>query len=168
MYDQLKKGDKMEKLVKLLKQNARLTNEQLGTMLGISAGEVAAQIEKLENDGIIYGYTVIIDEEKFNKDTVTAIMEIKVTPKSKYGYSDIAKTIARFSEVESVRLMSGDYDLAVTVKCANIREIGAFVAERLSPIDGVLSISTHFVIGRYKELGEEFVTDIDERGLASP
>ena len=158
----------MEKLVKLLKQNARLTNEQLGVMLGITAGEVASQIEKLESDGIIYGYTAIIDEEKFKKDSVTALMEIKVTPKSKYGYSDVARTIARFSEVESVRLMSGDYDLAVIVKSTDIREIGKFVAERLSPIDGVLSISTHFVIGRYKELGEEFAPDNDERGLVSP
>jgi len=158
----------MEKLVKLLKQNARLTNEQLGAMLSITAEEVAAQIEKLEKDGIIYGYTVIIDDEKFSKDSVTALMEIKVTPKSKYGYSDVARTIARLPEVESVRLMSGDYDLAVIVKSTDIREIGRFVAERLSPIDGVLSISTHFVIGRYKELGAEFNPDDDERGLVSP
>jgi len=111
----------------------------------------------------------IIDEKKLDDNSVTAIIEVKVSPAAMFGYKNIAKTIAKYPEAESVYLMSGDYDLAVIVNCTNIKEVGRFVAERLSPIGGILNIATHFIIGRYKQSGEEFhVDDDDERGFVSP
>ena len=105
----------MNELLHLLKQNARLSNEELGAMLGITPAEVAAQIKKLEEDGIIKGYSVVLNDELANKDTVTAFIELKVTPKRDCGFEDLAKTVMMYDEVESVSLMSGAYDLAVTV-----------------------------------------------------
>ena len=159
----------MNELLHLLKQNARLSNEELGAMLGITPAEVAAQIKKLEEDGIIKGYSVVLNDELANKDTVTAFIELKVTPKRDCGFEDLAKTVMMYDEVESVSLMSGAYDLAVTVTGSSLKVIALFVARRLSTIDGVLSTATHFVLKRYKEKGIFIEQEpIDERGMVSP
>lgn len=159
----------MNELLHLLKQNARLSNEELGAMLEITPAEVAAQIKKLEEDGIIKGYSVVLNDELANKDTVTAFIELKVTPKRDCGFEDLAKTVMMYDEVESVSLMSGAYDLAVTVTGSSLKVIALFVAQRLSTIDGVLSTATHFVLKRYKEKGIFIEQEpIDERGMVSP
>jgi len=106
-------------------------------------------------------------KEEVTVKNVTAFIKIKAEPKTIYGYSDIAKTIAQFAEVESVHLISGaNYDLSVSVNCEAIDQVGKFVRDCLAPIDGIMGISTHFIIGRYKEGGVELDTDNgDDRGL---
>ena len=159
----------MKQLVDLLRQNARLTNAQLATMLGISEEEVAKEIRALEEKGTIIGYSAIINEEEFDKNCVTAFIELKVSPQVDCGYDDIAEIIAHHKEVDSVQLMSGSFDLAVTIRGTNLREIALFVSDRLATLDGVLSTTTHFILQRYKEKGIFFKNDdIDERGLVSP
>lgn len=159
----------MDTLISLLKQNSRLSNAQLATMLGKSEAEVAVRIEEYETSGIIKGYSVILNDEKADKDLVTASIELKVTPQADCGFEKIAKTVMMYEEVDGVALMSGAYDLAVTVSGNSLKEIALFVAQRLSTIDGVLSTATHFVLKRYKEKGI-FITDEepDERGFVSP
>ncbi|MBQ9898974.1 MAG: Lrp/AsnC family transcriptional regulator [Ruminococcus sp.] len=156
----------MNDIVKILQQNARITNTALGEMLGISAGEAAAEIKKLEDEGVIRGYSVIVDDELYDKSTVYATIELKVTPQRDCGFDDIAKTIMMYDEVESVSLMSGAYDLAVEVKGSDLKDVAFFVSERLSTIDGVLSTATHFILKKYKEKGI-FIDreEPDERGL---
>ncbi len=159
----------MDTLVKLLKQNARLSNAQLAAMTDSTEQEVAAKIEKLENDGIIKGYSVILDEDKAEKDLVTAVIELKVTPQVDCGFDEIARAVMAYDEVDSVTLMSGGYDLAVSVNSSSLKDVAMFVAQRLSGIDGVLSTTTHFVLKKYKEKG--FIIDndeTDERELVSP
>ena len=136
-------------------------------MLGISADEAAAEIKKLEDSGIIKGYSVILDDDLYDKSIVYATIELKVTPQRDCGFDDIAKTIMMYDEVESVSLMSsGAYDLAVEVKGSNLKDVAFFVSERLATIDGILSTSTHFILKKYKEKGI-FIDgeDKDERGL---
>jgi DNA-binding Lrp family transcriptional regulator len=156
----------MNDIIRILQQNARVTNEELGAMLGISADEAAKQIKELEDNGIIKGYSVILDDELYDKSTVYATIELKVTPQRDCGFDDIAKTIMMYDEVESVSLMSGAYDLAVEVKGNNLKDVALFVSERLSTIDGVLSTATHFILKKYKEKGI-FIDreEPDERGL---
>ena len=113
----------MQKLISLLQQNARLSNAQLAVMLGKTEEEVAADIRKLEEDGIIKGYSVILNEEAINKDMVTAIVELRVTPQRDCGFESIARTIMQYDEVESISLMAGAYDFAVTVKGANVKDV---------------------------------------------
>ena len=159
----------MEKLLKLLRNNARLTNAELAVMLDKSEAQVAADIEKLEKDGVITGYTAIIDETVYDSASITAMIELKVTPQSQSGYDDIARSIASYEQVDSVRLMSGAYDILVSVTGSNIREISRFVAENLAAIDAVQSTTTHFLLRSYKVNG--IVTDpedTDERGLIFP
>lgn len=159
----------MDSLLKLLKQNARLSNAELATMLGTTEADVAARIADYEKKGVIKGYSVIVNEELADKDAVTAYIELKVTPKADYGFDELAKTVALYDEVESVSLMSGAYDLGVTISGTNYKEIAMFVAQRLSTIDGVLSTATHFMLKRYKEKGIMIDDEAsDERGFVSP
>ena len=119
-------------------------------MLGKSEAEVEAQIKELENSGIIKGYRAIINKEKTDQ-TVTALIEIKVHPKFDRGFEEIAELISGFSEVESVYLMSGGYDLCCLVNNKTFQEVALFVAKRLSPLEDVLSTKTNFILKRYKE-----------------
>lgn len=159
----------MDSLLELLKQNARLSNKELAVMLGKTELEVADTIDDYEKKGIIKGYSAIINEELACKDTVTAFIELKVSPKAEYGYDELAKIVMSYDEVEGVSLMSGAYDLAVTINGTSLREIALFVSQRLAAMDGVLSTATHFVLQRYKEKGIVLLGDeIDERGYVSP
>ena len=160
--------NKKEQLVSILRQNARLTNVQISAMLGISEEETDAMIKELVDSGIIIGYSAIINEEEFDKNSVSALIEVRVSPAVNCGYDDIAAVIAQYPEVTSVYLMSGGYDLAVTVKGTNLREVATFVSDKLAPLDGVLSATTHFILHRYKEMDKLFITDTDERSLVSP
>lgn len=160
----------MDSLLQLLKQNARFTNQQLAAMLDTTEADIVARIKDFEKKGVIMGYSVILNDELADKDTVTAFIEIRVTPQRDCGFDDLAKTIMMYDEVESVSLMSGAYDLAVTVTGADLKTIALFVAQKLSTIEGVISTATHFVLRRYKEKGIFIKQDknIDERGLVSP
>ena len=154
----------MQKLISLLQQNARLSNAQLAVMLGKTEEEVAADIRKLEEDGIIKGYSVIL-----NEDMVTAIVELRVTPQRDCGFESIARTIMQYDEVESISLMAGAYDFAVTVKGANVKDVSLFVSQRLAPLGNVLSTATYFVLKKYKEMGKIVVDEEkDERGFYFP
>ena len=159
----------MDELIRLLKSNARISNSELAVLLGKSEKEIDDEIERLEKDGIIKGYSAIIDENTYNPDSVSALIELKVTPQSQSGFDEIANQIASYEQVESVRLMSGAYDIIVSVNGSNIREISQFVSQRLATIDAVQSTATHFVLKVYKENGIIISNDeIDERGLISP
>lgn len=140
------------KLLKLLNKNARYSLSELSGMLGITENEVKAEIESLEKEGYIRGYKTVIDWEKFDDTSVSALIELKVTPKSGLGFEEVAQRVMRYNEVETVYLMSGGYDLCVIVKGKTFQQVAMFVAKELSTIDSVISTSTHFVLRRYKEL----------------
>lgn len=159
----------MDSLLKLLKGNARLSNDELAVMLGTTADDVAARIADYEKKGVIKGYSVILNEDLADKNAVTAFIEVKITPKAELGFDELARTIMMYDEVDSVTLMSGSFDLAVTLSGTNYKEIALFVAQRLSTIDGVISTSTHFVLKQYKEQGFFIEGETaDERGFVSP
>ena len=158
----------MKKLIELLEATPQLTNEEIATVLGISAKEVEKEIERLQNDGIIRGHKFIINKEKLGDKSVSALIELKVTPKHGLGFDDIAAKIAEFDEVQGVYLMSGGFDLAVNVTCENFQEVAMFVAKRISRLDTVVSTATHFILRRYKELGIKMMDmDKDDRGIVS-
>lgn len=159
----------MDTIIKLLKQNARLSCKELAAMTGASEAEIETKIKEYEHNGMIKGYSAIVNDNIADKDNVTALIEVKVTPKADCGFDDIAKTIMMYDEVESLTLMSGAFDLAVTISGTSYKEIAFFVHQRLSTIEGVISTSTHFQLKRYKEKGF-FIEDeaTDERSLISP
>ena len=157
----------MEQLLELLQEQATLTPAQLASMLGEQEEDVVKAIKKYEKEGIIKGYRAAINWERTEVPRATALIELRVTPQKDTGFDEIAGRVMNFPEVESVYLMSGGYDLAVTVTGKTMSDIAMFVAKRLAPIGGVLSTATHFVLTKYKDGGVVFADDyeeIDERG----
>ena len=156
----------MDKLLKLLQENARFSNERLAAMLGTTEQDVAERIEKYEKEGIIKGYQVLVNYDKLRPEHVTAIIELKVTPKRNLGFEEIARTIMMYDEVESVYLMSGGYDLSVRVTAKDFKDVAMFVSHRLAILDSVLCSATHFILSRYKENGVIMSDEPeDERGV---
>ena len=139
----------MDKLLKLLDTNARLSNAELAVMAGMTEDAVAAQIAAWEKNGVIRAYKALVDWDRTDREYVTAIIELRVTPKRDAGCEAIAETNAAWDEVESIYLMSGGYDFSIVVTGRTFKEVAMFVANRLSTLDSVVSTATHFVLRRY-------------------
>jgi DNA-binding Lrp family transcriptional regulator len=156
------------KLLKLLSKNARYTVEDLATMTGCSEEEIKKDLAELEKEGMIRGYKTVIDWERMDSAYVSAIIELKVTPKAGLGFEEVARRVMKYPEVESVYLMSGGYDLSVVVKGKTFQEVAMFVGKVLAPMHSILSTATHFVLRRYKELDVMLQEkDRDDRGSIS-
>ena len=152
------------KLLKLVADDAQLSHEQLAVMLGVTVREISDTIAGLEQKGIIRGYKALIDWDKTGHNLVSARIEIKVTPKATMGFEEIAYTISQFPEVETCYLMSGGYDLGLTVTGKSFKDVALFVAQRLAPLDSVESTATHFVLKTYKQGGVmTYGEETDER-----
>jgi DNA-binding Lrp family transcriptional regulator len=143
----------MSEILGILSENARATPAQIATLLGRSEEDVAREIKELEDSGVIKKYITLINWEKLEGSYVFAVIELKVALQRKTGYDSVAERISRFSEVESLRLISGDYDLQVTVKGKSMRDVAFFVAEKIATLEGVQSTCTHFILKSYKEHG---------------
>ncbi len=155
----------MNELLKLLENDARLTPEALALMLNKEVGDIKSMIEKAENDGVIVGYHTMIDWDKTDREDVSAMIELKITPQRGKGYDHIANKIYNYPEVETLYLMSGGFDLAVFIKGRTMREVAFFVAEKLATLEDVVSTATHFVLRKYKD-NNVIYGDVptDERG----
>ena len=157
-------------ILELLENDSRLSAEQIAVMLGKTEEEVALAVAEMEADKVICGYSTLINWDKTNREYVTAMIEVKVTPQRDRGFEKIAERIYGFDEVKAVYLMSGTYDLLVMMEGKNIREISYFISNKLSTLDAVLSTATHFVLKKYKDHGVilEKEDDVDERMIVSP
>lgn len=153
------------KLIKLLKDDARLSPEILATMLNEDADNIKKVIAELENDGTIVKYFTLINEEKLNNDDVEALIEVKVIPQKQNGFDTIARDIEKYPQVKSVFLMSGAYDLLVTITGKSLKDVAMFVAERLSTMENVLNTATHFILKKYKIEGISLETEDDSGRL---
>jgi DNA-binding Lrp family transcriptional regulator len=139
-----------------LEKNSKYTDEQLAVMLDKSVEEVKTTIQKLEEENIILGYNTLINWEKTDKEKVTALIEVKVTPQRGEGFDKVAARIYRYPEVKACYLMSGGFDLTVIIEGSTMKEVALFVAEKLAPLESVLSTATHFVLKKYKDKGTIF------------
>lgn len=157
-------------LLNKLERNAKLSTKELAVFLNQNEQDVAAAIAKMEKDGIICGYHTLINWEKTEKECVSALIEVKVTPVRGQGFDKIAERIYRFDEVQAVYLMSGGYDLTVIIEGKTMKDIAIFVTSKLAPLESVLSTATHFVLKKYKDHGRILHDgrDDDERMVVSP
>jgi DNA-binding Lrp family transcriptional regulator len=159
----------MDELLEILQSNALRPREDIARMLELTVDKVNERIADYEKRGVIRGYQAILNEDKLDLDKVTAVIEVKVTPQREGGFDTIAERVSRFPEVRSAYLMSGSYDLLLFVEGRTLREVAAFVSERLSPLQGVLSTSTHFMLKTYKRFGVLMHKESsDERLTISP
>ena len=146
----------MNELLTLLEKDCRQTPQQLATMLGKTEQEIADEIAEFEKNHIILGYPALVDWTKTDDEMVTALIEVRISPQRGDGFDRIAERIYQYEEVESLYLMSGAYDLAVTITGKNLREVAEFVHARLAIIEGVTGTATHFILKKYKEKNHLF------------
>ncbi|MGN0985587.1 MAG: Lrp/AsnC family transcriptional regulator [Candidatus Enterenecus sp.] len=141
----------MKKLLQLLEDDCTLTHGQLASMTGMTEAEVSAAIAEYEKNNIILGYKAIVDWDRTERESVTALIEVKVTPQRDEGFDRIAERIYQYDEVESVYLMSGSFDLTVIISGRSLKEVAHFVGEKLAPLEDVTGTATHFILKKYKE-----------------
>ncbi|MDC3416955.1 Lrp/AsnC family transcriptional regulator [Aquibacillus salsiterrae] len=157
---------KEREVLQLLEENARLDIETIAKMVDLSVAETQQIIEKLEKENAILGYSAIVNWSKvLEYEGVTAMIDVKVTPARGVGFDKVAERIYRFPEVKAVYLMSGAYDLSVSIEGKTMMEISRFVSEKLSTLDMVLSTTTHFVLKKYKHDGIIFNDDEDDKRI---
>ena len=149
-----------KKIIELLRENARLSSAELAERCGCDEAEAEKAIKSLEKQGIIRGYTAILDESAIGgEERVKALIEVKVTPRREGGFDAVARRIAKYPEVTDVMLISGGYDLLLTVEGSSLAKVANFVSEKLATIDGVISTSTGFILKKYKESGRVMRND---------
>ena len=159
------KKDFQTKLLALIERDSKLTDEELAQLLHCDANTVHEALIELENDQIICGYHTLINWDKVDPDSVTAMVELRVTPQGGDGYNKIAEVIYQYPEVESLYLMSGAYDFLVMLREKNLKAISMFVSEKLAALDEVQSTTTYFTLIKYKEQGFPYVMPKKDRRM---
>ena len=158
-----------EKILGIIEKNSKMDLKELAVILGESEIDVANEIAAMEADGTICGYHTLIDWEKTSIEKVSALIEVRVTPQRGQGFDTIAERIYKYPEVNSVYLMSGGYDLLVTLEGKTLKEVSSFVTNKLSTLETVMSTATHFILKKYKDHGTILHNDeVDERMKVTP
>ena len=162
--------DHKQDILRILREDARLSNEEIAQRLGLAEKTVASTIKKLEKDGVIVGFRALFDDSLLPENAVKAIIEVKIKPERNGGFDRIAKRISKFSKVESLSLMSsGMFDLMLEIKGETLNDVAEFVSSKLAPMEGVVSTSTHFILKKYKVSGKLLQNEEDnERFKVTP
>ncbi len=152
-------------ILKLLEEDARLSPKQIATSLGLDVKTVKDEIAAMEEEGIIVSYRTLVDWDKTDRESVSAMIDVKLTPQTGRGFDRVAEKLYNYPEVQAVYLMSGTYDLSVLIEGKTMKEVAFFVSQKLAPIDAVISTSTHFVLHKYKDTGVIYnnTQNLDER-----
>ncbi len=146
----------MQELLELLEKNSRLTTAELAVMLGKTEDEIRQAVGQYEKEKIILSYNTMIDWDKTDRESITALIEVKVIPQRGFGFDKVAERIYQYSDVKACYLMSGGFDLTVIIEGKTMKEVAYFVAEKLAPMEYVQSTATHFVLKKYKDNGVIF------------
>ena len=158
-----------EQILTFLEKNSRIDPKELAILLGSDEVTIMNEIAKMEEEKVICGYHTLIDWEKVSDEKVTALIEVRVTPMRGQGFDSIAERIYNYPEVRSVYLISGGYDLLVSLEGKTLKQVSGFVSDKLSTLDSVLSTATHFILKKYKDHGTIFTKKSkDERMLVTP
>lgn len=142
-----------KEILSIIEKNSKISLKELSVMLNMEEIDIANEIQKMEEEGIICGYHTLINWEKTSIEKVNALIEVRVTPQRGKGFDNIAQRIYKYPEVKSVYLISGGFDLLVTLEEKSLKEIAQFVSEKLSTLESVLSTATHFILKKYKDNG---------------
>ena len=158
-----------EQILKTIEKNSRISMKELAILLGKEEIDVANEVAAMEAEGVICGYHTLINWEQTSLEKVNALIEVRVTPQGGQGFDNIAERIYKYPEVDAVYLISGGYDLLVSLEGKSLKEISSFVSDKLSTLDSVLSTATHFVLKKYKDHGTVLSKkEEDEREKITP
>ena len=155
-----------EELLTIIEKNSRIDTKDLAVILGAEEIDIVNELAAMEAEGIICGYHTMINWEKTTKEKVSALIEVRVTPQKGQGFDNIAEHIYKYPEVNAVYLISGGYDLLVSIEGKSLMDISRFVSEKLATLDSLISTATHFIFKKYKDHGTTLTRKIeDEREL---
>lgn len=158
-----------EQILSVIEKNSKIGLKDLAVILGMQEIDLANEIKKMEEEGVICGYHTLINWEKTSIEKVSALIEVRVTPQRGQGFDSIAERIYNYPEVNAVYLISGGYDLLVSLEGKSLKEVSTFVSDKLSTLDSVLSTATHFVLKKYKDHGTILAKKyVDEREQITP
>lgn len=157
-----------EELLRIIEKNSRMDLKELAVILGVTEVDVVNELAALEAEGIICGYHTLINWEKTSVERVNALIEVRVTPQRGQGFDSVAERIYKYPEVHAVYLISGGYDLLVTLEGKTLKQVSTFVSEKLSTLDQVLSTATHFILKKYKDHGTILAEEEDLREKVTP
>lgn len=158
-----------EKILSIIEKNSRINLQELAVILGVEETDIVEEMAAMEAEGVICGYHTLIDWEKTDLEKVTALIEVRVTPQRGQGFDSIAERIYKYPEVNSVYLISGGYDLLVTLEGKSLKDISSFVSDKLSTQEAILSTATHFILKKYKDHGTILAKKrVDEREMIMP
>ncbi|MGN0473159.1 MAG: Lrp/AsnC family transcriptional regulator [Lachnospiraceae bacterium] len=158
-----------EQILSIIEKNSRIDMKELAVLMGMEEIDVANELAAMEAEGIICGYHTLVDWSKTSNEKVSALIEVRVTPQRGQGFDNIAERIYKYPEVNAVYLISGGFDLLVTLEGKSLKEVSTFVSEKLSTLDSVLSTATHFILKKYKDHGTILAKNhTDEREIITP
>lgn len=158
-----------EKILTFIEKNSRIDLKELAVMLGVDEAAVVQELHNMEEEHIICGYHTLINWDRLGVEKVTAMIEVRVTPQREMGFDKVAERIYNYPEVNAVFLISGGFDLMVTLEGKTLREVSQFVTDKLSTLDSVLSTKTNFILKKYKDHGTVMASaPKDERILMTP
>ncbi len=152
-------------LLELLEEKGYLETKMLADLLALNEETIESMLEKFKQDGILLGFRAMVNWQKINRHDVTAFIDVKVTPKRGRGFDDVAERIYRFPEVTALYLMSWAYELQVVIRANSLQDVASFVSDKLSPLDSVLSTTTHFKLKTYKHDGILFTPQTEDKRL---
>lgn len=156
-------------ILNYIEKNSKANLSDLAIMMGTDEATIANEIQDMEKEQIICGYHTLIDWDKAGSDMITALIEVRVTPQRDLGFDKIAERIYNFPEVTSVYLISGGYDLLITLEGWTLKDVSQFVSEKLAPIDAIMSTATYFILKKYKDHGTIMAPQAKaERMLVTP
>lgn len=157
-----------DELLAIIEKNSRIDLKELAIILGVDEITVVNELAALEAEGVICGYHTLINWEKTDIEKVSALIEVRVTPQRGQGFDSVAERIYKYPEVHAVYLISGGYDLLVTLEGKTLKQVSTFVSEKLSTLDQVLSTATHFILKKYKDHGTILAEEEDLREKVTP
>ena len=142
-----------KEILRNLETNSRINIAELAVLLDVEKAAVANEVARMEREKIICGYHTLIDWEKAGEELVNALIEVRVTPQRERGFDKTAERICNYPEVSAVYLISGNYDLLVTIEGKTLGSVSKFVSEKLASIDEVVNTETYFILKKYKDHG---------------
>ena len=152
----------MDELLMMLERDSRLSVKQMAVALGRDEDDVQRAVDEYEAAGTILKYTALINKDNLDEEHITALIEVKISPQLGEGYDRIAQRIYQYDEVDSLYLMTGSYDLLVSMTVKSMKEAASFVYDHLAAIEGVSSTATRFIMKKYKEQKCVFVKNPEQ------
>lgn len=138
------------KILKILQQNAKITNLQLSAEIGLSPAPTLERVKKLENAKLIQGYYTQLDAEALGIG-ISAIIQITLTRQVENAISNFKKEVNNIPEIMECYQVTGNADYVLIVMMKDIRDFESLISQRLSKMEEIGQMQTMVVLSKPKD-----------------